>query len=316
MLPSMTNSLYVLIMAGGEGTRFSPVSTPEKPKQFLRFWGERTFLQQAYDRVVDMVSPSNICISTNEKYTHYVEEQLPNMDTKNILGETVKKNTAPGIAYIAQKIARKDKDSVLLVVPSDHLINKVEDFRQSVRKAACIAAEWNVLVTLGIEPTWPADCYGYIKLGKGAGNGAHEKWNAYAVESFIEKPSIERAKQFINEKGYVWNSGMFIWRSEIILEEIEKYLPKMKKLLDRYCLDEACSNESVKSYFDEVESISIDYGVMEKSKRVFTIPCELGWSDIGTWKSLYRLVKSGAIRLEPKIERVMKEKIGVINENS
>lgn len=300
----MNHNLYVLIMAGGEGTRFYPVSTPEKPKQFLSFWGERTFIQQTYDRIETLVPASNIYVATNQKYVGLVKNQLPNIPIKNIIGEPEKKNTAPCIAYVSKIIADKDKKAVVLVLPSDHVISREKEFRKIVERGIYIATVRDVLVTLGIKPTWPADCYGYIKLDKMIEDDPDGKWHAYTVDRFVEKPSVATAQEFIDDGGYVWNSGIFIWKAELILNEIKKYIPEMTKMLEKYSV-----NGGIKNFFKHVKSISIDYGVMEQSKRVVTVPCNIGWSDIGTWQSLYNLAKNEVIKLAPHIEDIMIEQL-------
>lgn len=300
------DNTYILIMAGGEGTRFYPLSTPERPKQFVDFFGGRTVLQHTYDRIKDLVSVENVFIATNERYINLVESQLPEIPSDNIIGETAKKNTGPCIAYASKIIAKRDPDAMMLILPSDHIIKDEAQFREVVEKAINIANEREILVTLGIKPNWAADCYGYIKMGRLVEDDSAARWNVYTVDSFIEKPSIEIAQRFIDDGTYVWNSGMFIWKASLILSEIKKHLPEMSMLLKKYDGD-----ISVRKFFNEVESISIDYGIMERSKRVATIPCDIGWSDIGTWQSLYNLAKSELITLEPNIERVMKEQLGL-----
>lgn len=302
----MDDHLYILIMAGGEGTRFYPLSTPERPKQFLSFWGDRTFIQQTFDRISDMVPASNIYVATNKKYVGLVKSQLPDIPMKNIIGEPRKRNTAPCIAYAARIISEGDKDAVMVVLPSDHMISKEREFRKVIDRAVYIATTRDVLVTLGIQPTWAADCYGYIKMGRMIEDDPDGKWHAHIVDSFIEKPSVAKAQGYVSEGSYVWNSGMFIWKAAFILKEIEAHLPQIKPLLDRYV-----KKSQIRRFFHEVEPISIDYGVMERSDRVVTVPCSIGWTDIGTWQSLYNLARSARIELEPHVEKVMEEQLGM-----
>lgn len=302
----MNEHLHILIMAGGEGTRFYPLSTPECPKQFMSFWGGRTFIQQTFDRISKLTPASNIYVATNKKYVGLVKNQLPDIPIKNIIGEPEKKNTAPCIAYAAHMIAERDKDAVMVVLPSDHVISKEKEFRSVTQRAIYIATTRDVLVTLGIEPTWPADCYGYIKMGRMIEDDPDGKWGAYIVDQFIEKPQIAKAEMYIRDEAYVWNSGMFIWKAAFILKQIERHLPRLKSVLDKFS-----DISEINDFFSEVESISIDYGVMERSDRVVTIPCSIGWSDIGTWQSLYNLSKSSNIQLDPKIARVMKEQLDI-----
>lgn len=301
----MNNNLYILIMAGGEGVRFFPVSTPEKPKQFLSFWGDRTFLQQTYDRFTDMVPSANVYVATNSKYIDLVKEQLPDIPIENIIGEPEKRNTAPCIAYATKIISEKNKHAVVAVLPSDHVITKLEDFKNAIKRAVYVATEREVLVTLGIKPTWPADCYGYIKSDKMIEDDPDGQWHAFIVDSFIEKPSVAKAQYYMEDQRYHWNSGMFVWQAELILKEIKRYLPKMYTHLEEFAPE-----RDICGFFSAVESISIDYGVMERSERVVTIPCDIGWSDIGTWQSLYNLTKETDIKLDSRIEHIMLEKVG------
>ena len=199
----MNKNLYILIMAGGEGTRFYPVSTPEKPKQFLNFWGDRTFIQQTCDRVQDLVPIENVYIATNQKYVDLAKKQLPNIPEDNIIGEPEKKNTAPCIAYVSKIIYEQNKDAVILVLPSDHMITKELEFKMVIERGVYIAASRDALVTLGIRPTWAADCYGYIKMARMIEDDPNGKWHAFTVERFIEKPSVAIAQKYIEEGNYV-----------------------------------------------------------------------------------------------------------------
>jgi len=290
------NDVYILIMAGGEGTRFYPVSTPEKPKQFLSFWGERTFIQQTYNRVVGFIDPDRIYVATNSKYVSIVQEQLPLIPDSNIIGETEKKNTAPCIVYTTKLIYERDPNAVIVVLPSDHVINKDQKFQETLSAAINIAKNKDVLVTLGIEPAWAADCYGYIKLINSSVKRAY-----YEVDRFVEKPSVHIARDYLDAGDYVWNSGMFIWRASVIFKEAEVLMPELIRALNE--------TSSVASFFNRAESISIDYGIMEKSNKVVTIPCNIGWSDVGTWEGLYNLSRSSSLELAPDIEDVMMNKI-------
>lgn len=292
-------NVYIVIMAGGEGIRFAPASTPDKPKQFMSFWGKRTFIQKTFDRISEFVPSSNIYISTNKKYLDLVSKQLPQIPGENIISESEKKNTAPSIAYSANLINKCDRDSIMAILPSDHVISNVDNYMITLNNCIITARQYDSLVTIGIKPTWPAESYGYIK----AGNLKDEKLNAYTVARFAEKPSGETAKEYLADGSYYWNSGMFVWKSAVILQEIEKYLPSLGKLLKYYS-----DKSDIKNFFHEAKAISIDYGVMERSDKVMMIPCEMGWSDIGTWEGLKRFVEANGVQLNPEIEKIMRAK--------
>jgi len=299
----MEKPLYVLIMAGGEGTRFYPVSTPERPKQFLSFFGGRTFIQQTYDRILPIAHPARIIVATNSRYTKLVRSQLPAILSSNIIPEPFKKNTAPSIAYAARMIIEAEEDAVMLVLPSDHLIEKEEEFRKVIERAIYVASEREVLVTLGIRPTWPADCYGYLRLGKMIEDDVEGR-HAYIVDAFVEKPSVAVAEGYLKDGNYLWNSGMFVWQAHFILSEIKNHLPSLYALADKYV-----PKKRIKKFFEEAESISIDYGVMERSDRVVTLPCDIGWHDVGTWEGLYNIVQKGNFKLDPRVEEAMRAQL-------
>ncbi len=278
---------YAVIMAGGVGTRFWPVSRVDKPKQFLDILGlGQTLLQMTYARFAEIIPEGNIFIVTNEAYRDLIREQLPLIDEQQILGEPLAKNTAPCIAYACTKIASKDPDSVVVVAPSDHLILDQAAFVAQVNKGLDFAANHNALVTLGIKPSRPDTGYGYIQFIPEAFEPEVHK-----VKIFTEKPNDELAQQFIDSGDFLWNAGIFIWSLKAILDAFDEYLPDTSELFKNG--ESHYFQPSERSYIEEVypicPSISIDYGIIEKAENVFVIPSDFGWSDLGTWKSLFEV---------------------------
>lgn len=280
--------IYAVILAGGEGVRFAPLSTPERPKQFLTIFGDRTLLQHTVDRFKGVIPPQRIMVTTNVRYEAMVREQLPGVPAANILLETAKRNTAPAIALAAHLLRARDPEAVMIVLPADHIIFDRHDFLECLGTAVDLAVRERALVTLGIAPTMPSTAYGYIQHGEAVPDAARP---AYRVARFVEKPNVETAERYCADGGYYWNSGMFIWQAETILEEVEKYLPRMAAGLGR------------PDFFSRADAISIDYSVMERSDRVLTIPCDFGWSDIGSWDSLRALVEREGLDLHPDVKR-------------
>lgn len=316
---------YILIMAGGEGTRFAPLSTPDRPKQFLNFIGDKTFIQQTRERVRELVPAENVYVATNERYVALVKEQLPDVPPQNIIAEPLKKNTAPCIAYSSRLIHDRDPGACIVVLPSDHVILRPDKFVEAIRLGVR-AARTGSLVTLGITPSWPATELGYIKccmpiLGtRDKGQGIRDRgqevpdpWSPVSgspkvcpAEAFVEKPDAETARRYLCEGGFYWNSGIFIWTAASILFEIATHLPKMQKL---FC-DFSPSDEYRHKFFDAAEAISIDYAVLEKTRNISVVPCDLGWSDVGTWEGLCRLHEETNIAIAPDVMEMMKRMLG------
>lgn len=273
-------------MAGGVGSRFWPLSTPERPKQFIDVLGiGKTLIQMTFERLLNLVPEENVYILTNEKYVSLVQEQLPAIERGRILTEPQRKNTAPCIAYAAAKIQKANKDACMIVCPSDHLIIKEEVFKNIVEKAISNAVENEKIVTLGIKPTRPDTGYGYIEFSKGNNTIAGE---VTKVLQFREKPNLETAELFIKSGNFYWNSGIFVWTSAVVLNALEKY---QKDLYDLFCADTSKYNTSeeqefVNKAFEACEDISIDYAIMEKADNVDVVLANFDWSDLGTWKSL------------------------------
>ena len=275
-------NLYAVILAGGSGTRFWPLSRKANPKQFLNMTGERSLLQETLARISPRVRGSNVLIVTNKDHRKKILQQVKSfkIPLKNILLEPQGKNTAPAIAWAAAHIYRQSKNAVMMVLPSDHLILNPKAFLKYLDEAVRLAGQ-NYLVTLGIVPTRPETGYGYlkIKLFKRLGK------TVWKVEKFTEKPSLETAEKFIQAKTYLWNSGMFVWKCSVIQGAFQKYLPPVSKAFVRY-------RGSVGRFWPTLPNISIDYGILEKANNVVTVPAkDMGWSDLGSWESLAEVRK-------------------------
>ncbi|MDR0296256.1 MAG: mannose-1-phosphate guanylyltransferase [Prevotellaceae bacterium] len=284
----MNTNFYCVIMAGGIGSRFWPISRNLRPKQFLDILGTgKTFLQETFNRFAKILPKENILIVTGSQHTDLVNEQLPSIAPSQIVPEPSRCNTAPCIAYATYKILEKNPNATIVVAPSDHLIINEAEFLNIINKALEFATANNSLVTLGIKPTRPETGYGYIQLqhsGKKVTMG-----EAYKVKTFTEKPNFELAKVFIESGEFFWNSGLFVWKAKTILTALENLLPEVNSLFEQGIgkYNKAEESEFIKKVYNECRSVSIDYGVMEKADNVYAFPCDFGWSDLGTWESLY-----------------------------
>jgi mannose-1-phosphate guanylyltransferase len=300
--------IYFLIMAGGEGTRFQPLSTPAKPKQFINIVGEKSLIRQTFDRFKTFKyfkGNSYVYVATNARYIDLVRHELPEVPIANIIGETRKKNTAPCIGFVSQLIYNKDPEAIIVCLPSDHVILNQAEFLSVLESAIQLAGKEQKLVTLGINPTGPNTQYGYIERSNLQTKGLLH--NAFVIKRFVEKPNEDTAQSYVSSGKFYWNSGMFVWMAKVILEEIANHIPELSGELGHIPrkVDMAC----MVNFFERAPSISIDYGVMEKSKNVMVIPCEFGWSDVGTWKSLKELSDSGAVTISPEVKSVMEKHI-------
>jgi mannose-1-phosphate guanylyltransferase len=280
--------LYALILAGGKGTRLYPLSRSNNPKQFLKLINNKSFLRNTIDRIKPIVSKENIFIVTNEDYFDKVKTELPEIDEKNIFAEPSNKETATCIGLSAVKLLKRDKDAVMMVFPSDHYINGEKVFIDTIQQAVEIAEKRRGLVTIGIDPTRPETGYGYIEMGSRVNTGM----TTYKVERFTEKPNLEVAKDFLLKGTYLWNSGMFVMRADVLLREMEKYLPKLyKNLMEIYQhIGVEDEEEVIKEQYAIIDGISIDFGIMQKTRKGYVIKCEFEWDDIGTFESVSRFL--------------------------
>lgn len=273
---------YCVIMAGGIGSRFWPMSTQKFPKQFQDILGVgRTMIQQTYDRIRKIVPDENIFVITNKEYVSLSHQQLPEIPEQNIVGEPLAKNTAACNLYMANKIAELNPDAKMIILPADHLILREEIFLEKVRLAFEIASENDYLITLGITPTRPDTGYGYIQFVDKKGS------DYFKIKTFTEKPILEIAKTFLESGDFLWNAGIFVWSVQSIHAAFEKYLPEMTQQF-MACEYNADSEEGcIELIYPKLQKISIDNGILEKAKNVYVIPSDLGWSDLGTWTSVY-----------------------------
>lgn len=282
----MNQNWYVVIMAGGIGSRFWPYSRNNYPKQFLDVLNTgQSLLQMTVARFKSICPPENIYIVTNKDYEGLVAAQLPELHADQILSEPVKRNTAPCVAFAAYKIRRKNPDATMVVAPSDHAIFHETEFVRSIEKALHAAEQGNKLITLGIKPNRPETGYGYIQYIEDAGAKMKK------VKTFTEKPQLELARKFIESGDFVWNAGIFIWRAKDIIEAFEKYLPEQAEIFEEgkdvyYTPDE---ESFIRKAYSQCRNISIDYGIMEKADNVYVLLADFGWSDLGSWNSLHEI---------------------------
>ncbi|PLW92023.1 MAG: mannose-1-phosphate guanylyltransferase [Marinilabiliales bacterium] len=282
----MNKHVYCVIMAGGLGTRFWPMSRTMKPKQFIDVLGEgRTLIQETFDRLTNICPVENIIVVTNSTYADIVKEQLPQLISDNILKEPARRNTAPCIAYAAHRIHSKDPDAIMVVNPSDHLIRNEQDFVDTINTAVGVAEKEDRLMTLGILPSRPDTGYGYIQYV----DCESDINNLKKVKTFTEKPHLELAETFIKSGDFLWNSGIFIWSARSIINALSSHMPDMNNLFAKgdSIYGTADENDFIYNTYMVCKNISIDYGVMEKAENVYVLVSDFGWSDLGTWGSLY-----------------------------
>lgn len=284
---------FAVIMAGGRGERLWPLSTEERPKQFLKLFGEQTMLQETAERVAPLLPLENIYVVVGKEHVELAREQLPSLPAENIIVEPLGRGTAPCVGLAAERLAQTDPEGVMIVLPADHAVRDRERFLKLLADAAMIAAEGTHLVTLGITPDRPATGYGYIQASTPwPKSGLAIESAVLEVERFTEKPDRRTAERFLAEGDYLWNSGMFIWRIDTILQEIKTHMPQLHARLT--AIGERIGAPDYEAMLERVyreqDVISIDSGVLEKSDRVLVLPTgEIGWSDVGDWAALSEL---------------------------
>ncbi|MBQ8222590.1 MAG: mannose-1-phosphate guanylyltransferase [Bacteroidales bacterium] len=283
------NKNHLIIMAGGVGSRFWPMSTPEKPKQFIDVLGiGKSLIQLTVERFKTVIPIENVWIVTSEKYKSIVREQLPEIPECQILMEPCMRNTAPCIEYVSRKIYAKYPEANLVFSPADHIVLDVNTFRDVIKNSLEFTENREVILTLGMMPTRPETGYGYIKSQE-VYKSISQQDSIHKVEAFKEKPNLETAKAYLAEGGYYWNAGIFIWNAKMVVNTIAKLVPNLASVFDKvepYFYTEK-EQEVINEYFPTCQNISIDYAVMEKSEDVYVYPANFGWSDLGTWGSLY-----------------------------
>ena len=278
---------HVVIMAGGIGSRFWPMSTEEKPKQFIDVLGVgRSLLQLTFDRFKGICNPENVWVLTNKNYADLVHEQLPEVPVGNILREPSRRNTAPCIAYVSWRIKNADTKANIVVTPSDHIVADTAEFRRVVTQCLKFTSESDAVVTLGMNPTRPETGYGYIQADLRSPSVRNKE--IFRVDQFREKPDLTTAKQYVKQNNFFWNAGIFIWSASTIINAFRIYAPSIAKIFDD--IREKLGTEEEQALIDErypeCESISVDYAIMEKAEEIFVCPADFGWSDLGTWGSL------------------------------
>lgn len=280
----MNNNYYAIIMAGGVGSRFWPVSTTDYPKQFHDMLGSGdTLIQKTFSRLAKLIPTENIYILTNERYNDLVLEQLPMVEQEQILLEPAMRNTAPCILYASLKIKKQNPDALMVVAPSDHWIEDEDEFGKNLKQCFDFCEKEDALLTLGIQPTFPNTGFGYIEFDKTDENPLKK------VNQFREKPDYETAKSFLDAGNFLWNAGIFIWSVNSIISSFEKFQPQMTALFMNGYNDfnSALEKDFIDNNYATAENISIDYAVMEKANNVYVLPATFDWNDLGTWGSLH-----------------------------
>ena len=282
----MKMAKHLVIMAGGIGSRFWPMSTPECPKQFLDITGKgRTMIQQTFDRYAGIIDVDHLWVVTSKKYKSLVLEQLEGINPQHVLLEPCMRNTAPCIAYVSWKIQKEDPNAVIVVAPSDHLVLKEADFKDYIKKGLDFVSSRDAILTMGMKPSRPDTGYGYIEQGEKIMK------EVYKLKSFREKPDLSTAIGYLDQGGFTWNSGMFLWPVATIINELRRLAASIAYIMDEIAPSMFTEKEQdvIDEKFPLCEKISIDYAVMEKTDKAYVMPAEYGWSDVGTWGSLHSL---------------------------
>lgn len=277
--------MYVVIMAGGSGTRLWPKSRVSKPKQFHSLTSKHSLLQETVNRLAPVTHAEDMYIIAGKSHLDSIRQQVAEIPKDNVVSEPVGRNTAPAVAVMAALIHKRDPNAIMVVLPADHYITKNDEFRRLVVKSVDIAARHPVALTLGIKPSYPETGYGYIEMGDRFDDDNEAHW----VRSFKEKPDVQTAQDYVTSWRFLWNSGMFVWSTRTILDLFERFAPEMYAGAMRYA--EAHGTPEEETVLNEVykgfESISVDYAILEKAEKVLVLPAEVGWNDVGSWAALH-----------------------------
>lgn len=282
------NNNHLVIMAGGVGSRFWPMSTPDYPKQFIDVLGcGRTLLQLTMDRFEGICPSENVWVVTSEKYADEVKRQLPELADDHILREPCRRNTAPCIAYVSWKIKARNPRANMVVTPSDHIVMNVKEFQRVISSALAYTQDSDAILTLGMRPTRPETGYGYIEADLSSSSASNKE--IFRVDSFKEKPDLETAEKYIRQNNYFWNAGIFIWNVNTIVNAFRVYQPEIAEIFTALMPHYYTENEQqeINAHFPECPNISVDYAILEKSDEIYVFPADFGWSDLGTWGSLH-----------------------------
>ena len=278
---------HLVIMAGGVGSRFWPMSTADRPKQFIDVLGVgKTLIQLTNERFSGVIPPCNVWVVTNEKYVSVVQEQLPDIPVDHILSEPCRRNTAPCIAYVSWRIKKENPKANIVVSPSDHIVTNPEEFRRVVTNCLKFTAETDAIVTLGMKPTRPETGYGYIQADLSTASARNKE--IFRVDQFREKPDLATAIQYTKQSNFFWNAGIFIWSASTIVNAFRIYQPGVARIFENIMdiLGTADEQRVIDEVYPECDNISVDYAIMEKAEEIFVCPADFGWSDLGTWGSL------------------------------
>lgn len=280
---------YAVIMAGGSGTRFWPASRSHSPKQFLSIVEQQTMIQSTVKRLESMFKRENILIVGGKNHLSVLKQQLPDFNASQFILEPYGRNTAAAIGLAAKILHKRDKEANMLILPSDHIIRNSKRFNDIVLQGLNLANDFRALLTIGLKPTRPETGYGYIQVDDDKQIDGYP--DAFEVKTFAEKPNAETAQRFIDSGDFLWNSGMFLWRADVILDEIQNCIPDLSFELNNLepCIDDHSFDSALLDAYSRVPNISIDYGVMEKSKTVYVLKADLGWSDVGSWDEVVSL---------------------------
>jgi mannose-1-phosphate guanylyltransferase len=284
--------LHAVIMAGGSGTRFWPASRQIKPKQLLKMGSQRTMLQTTFDRMQGLVSSEHVLVLTNEQLTDAVVNQLPDLPKEHIIGEPFKRDTAPCIGVAASLVQAADEDGVMVVMPSDHVIDPKSEFHRAIRAGAQLVEEDPTrIVTFGIKPSYPAESFGYIQ--RGTAIASLPGTSTFKVDRFREKPDRKTAEEYVQAGSFYWNSGIFLWKARTILDALAKYEPQMHAHIQNIALGIGTPEfqKNFAEHFEKIQGKSIDFAVMERHDNVVVVEAPFQWDDVGSWQAIARLIQ-------------------------